>query len=453
MDVAKTFYMTWAGFSLTMASGIISASSSALIIYIILGSAQKLSTTYHRIMSFMSLCNMIASVAMGLATIPMPKDSIYKFDGPMLGTFSTCTAQAYFVFWGGSTGMFLNLFLSWYYVCDIAFKIKPETIQRRLEPIFYVISVSSGIYVPTIFLYYEHLNAHPFDPYCSLGSYPFSCNDLEGTIYEGLVECEPAATKGPFGDLFANSGVVIGFAFLGIAVAMMIIIYTAFQNERQKKEDEKRNPDEDNELDPDTEQYELMISLPQTDNSVMENGKSLNKFRYKRVIVFQALLYILAFSLTWIFNYIPQWNGKSDDTVYYALKSWFIGFQGFWNMIIFLHQKTYLVLKYDETASFWKALKTVIVAPKDVPEVYICNIDHLSESLQQIHDNNTVAADPPVGSEYDGISFDTPSGSFGLSFGLSSAVDQSKNDTFTDEGPGKTTPHVSDRGMIRRYGT
>ena len=68
--------------------------------------------------------------------------------------------------------------------------------------------------------------------------------------------------------------VITGFAFLGIAAAMIIIIYTAFQNERQKKEDEKRNPDEDNELDPDTEQYELMISLPQTDNSVMENGKS-----------------------------------------------------------------------------------------------------------------------------------------------------------------------------------
>jgi hypothetical protein len=61
-------------------------------------------------MTFMSLCDLIQSVCMALGTIPMPKDSIYKFDGPMLGTLSTCTAQAYIVFWGLTTGMFLNLF-------------------------------------------------------------------------------------------------------------------------------------------------------------------------------------------------------------------------------------------------------------------------------------------------------------------------------------------------------
>jgi hypothetical protein len=76
----KTIFMTWTGFSLTMASGIISAASSTLIIYIILGSMQKLSTTYYRIMTFMSLCDLIQSVAMAFRTIPIPKDSIYKFD-------------------------------------------------------------------------------------------------------------------------------------------------------------------------------------------------------------------------------------------------------------------------------------------------------------------------------------------------------------------------------------
>jgi len=383
---------------------------------------------------------------MGLATIPMPKDNIYKFDGPMLGTSSTCTAQAYMIFLSVTISMLLYLFLSWYYVCDITFKMKPETIQRRLEPIFYILAASNGIFVPTVFLYYDLLHAHPFDPFCSIGPYPFNCNDLKGTRYEGLVECD-SGPPGPFSKLFFSSGFSIAATFLGIAVAMIIIIYTAFQNERRMKEAQKRNPAEDIGLDSDTEQFELMISLQQTDNSVMENGKSINKFRYNRVIVFQALLYILSFSLTWIFNYIPVWIENSDDTVFYALKIFLINFQGFWNMIIFLHQKTYLVLKYDDSASFWKALKTVLVTPKDVPEVYICNIDHM-RLVQERHDDNTVVADAPVGSEYDGISFNTPASAFGLG----SSVGPLNNEIF-DDGGEKATGHFYDMSMIRRYGT
>ena len=215
---------------------------------------------------------------------------------------------------------------------------------------------------------------------------------------------------------------------------MIIIIYTALQNERQaqnnKGENKENNSAKDNELDAsdvEEQQFELMISLPQTadDNttSVMENGKSINRLRYNRVIVIQALLYILALFISTMRLYAAQINGNSDDTVLHKLQCLFVGSQGFWNMIIFLHQKTYLVLKYDENASFWKALKTVIVTPNYVPEVYICNIDHMRLVQEQFNDNtNVVVVDAPVGSEYDGISFDAPSSAFGLSFGPSSGL-------------------------------
>ena len=452
--------MTWTGFSLTMASGIISATSSALIIYVILRSMQKLSTTYHRIMTFMSLCDLIQSVCMALGTIPMPKDSIYKFDGPMLGTLSTCTAQAYIVFWGLTTGMFLNLFLSWYYVCDITFKIKPETIQRRLEPIFYILAASYGIFVPTFFLHQDLLNEYPFAPFCLLAPYPFDCNEIEGTIYEGLLECD-SGPSGPIGKLFRIFSVIIGLKFVGIAVAMLIIIYTALQNERQARKEEKETSAEDNELDAsDAEQFEVLMSLPQTANtSVMDNGKPINRFRYNRVIVIQALLYILAFFMTYVFVHLSQLNGNyADDTVLHKLSILFLGLQGFWNMIIFLHQKTYLVLKYDENANFWKALKTVLVAPNDVPAVYICNIVDLRTSIQHRRENIVVVdppivvVDPPVGSEYDDISFDTPSAGPQSFFGLVSSNGRSNKDSF-DEDEGDHDHHFYDLSTtMRKYG-
>jgi hypothetical protein len=62
----KPFAATFAGFILPLLSGTISACSSGLIIYIILRSQQKLSTTYHRIMAFMSAFDIISSIFIAL---------------------------------------------------------------------------------------------------------------------------------------------------------------------------------------------------------------------------------------------------------------------------------------------------------------------------------------------------------------------------------------------------
>lgn len=87
-----------------MISGSTSAISSVLIIAIVAKSAERLrlSTTYHRIMTFMSLFEIIiASISMALATIPMHKNNVYHFSGPMLvGNFSTCAAQGYLIVLG-----------------------------------------------------------------------------------------------------------------------------------------------------------------------------------------------------------------------------------------------------------------------------------------------------------------------------------------------------------------
>ena len=279
--------------------------------------------------------------------------------------------------------------------------------------------------------------------FASLLPTPLIGKKIEGTIYEGLLECD-SGPSGPIGKLFRIFSVIIGLKFVGIAVAMLIIIYTALQNERQARKEEKETSAEDNELDAsDAEQFEVLMSLPQTANtSVMDNGKPINRFRYNRVIVIQALLYILAFFMTYVFVHLSQLNGNyADDTVLHKLSILFLGLQGFWNMIIFLHQKTYLVLKYDENANFWKALKTVLVAPNDVPAVYIiCNIVDLRTSIQHRRENIVVVdppivvVDPPVGSEYDDISCDTPSAGPQSFFGIVSSNGRSNKDSFDDEG-------------------
>ena len=75
----KPFTVTLAGFIVPMFTGLLSACSSGLIIYIISKSPQKLSTTHHRIMAFMSVFDVIASIFIALGTIMMPTDIVFDF--------------------------------------------------------------------------------------------------------------------------------------------------------------------------------------------------------------------------------------------------------------------------------------------------------------------------------------------------------------------------------------
>jgi len=325
---------------------------------------------------------------MALATIPMPKENIYKFDGPMVGTFSTCKAQAYLICWGAATGAFLNLFLSWCCVFDTTFKIKPETVQR-MEPFFYFCAAICGIFVPTLFLCYDLLNAQPFDPFCSIGPHPFGCKELKGTKYEGTsLECDESDNVNYRSTLNVLS-VILFIQFCGITLAMIIIIWTALRNEMQinaEKKDAKEN-----ELHIELEQDEvIMISTARQS----ENRTSIKKPQYNRVMVFQALMYIAAFFLTWVFVFVPHFDkDQGNDTTIFALQCVFRNLQGFWNMIIFIHLKTYMVLKHKDGATVWAALKTVILEPRNVPEVYISNIDLVVDENDKKRENEFVSSE------------------------------------------------------------
>jgi hypothetical protein len=125
----KPFTSSIAGFIVPMSTGLLSASSSGLIIYIISKSQQKLSTTYHRIMAFMSAFDIISSVFIALGTIMMPSDNIYKLGGPMLGNKITCQIQGWLVLFGIAGSASLNACLAWYFPLKIAFKMDSSTIS------------------------------------------------------------------------------------------------------------------------------------------------------------------------------------------------------------------------------------------------------------------------------------------------------------------------------------
>ncbi len=88
-------------------TGILSAVSSSLIIFLIFRSASRISTIYHRIMFAMSIFDIMGSIAMSFTSILMPKEmplekelGMLSWPGARYGNTFTCDVQGFLATFG-----------------------------------------------------------------------------------------------------------------------------------------------------------------------------------------------------------------------------------------------------------------------------------------------------------------------------------------------------------------
>ena len=89
-----------------------------------------------------------------------------------------------------------------------------------------------------------------------------------------------------------------------------------------------------------------------------------------KVITQQALMYIAAFVVTWIFVIIPCFVSTENYPALSVLRMVFQPLQGFWNMWIFLMHKVYQLrrCKPEEFKSLCHTLKFILFEPKQLRE-------------------------------------------------------------------------------------
>eukprot|EP01083_Nonionella_stella_P217372 780487_1 len=98
--------------------------------------------------------------------------------------------------------------------------------------------------------------------------------------------------------------------------------------------------------------------------------------RTKRVILRQAILYVGAFILTYVFFVIGTIIPGSTPDYIRILRSFFGPLQGFFTALIFLYQKVHTLRRsLPDDCSVLSALKTILRKPSSIPEVLISDID------------------------------------------------------------------------------
>jgi hypothetical protein len=369
------FYMPFAsnlaGFIIPMVTGFLSAVSSGLILYVILKSEVKLYTTHHRIMAYMSFFDIISSVFIALGTIMVPSDCIYKLAGPLLGNPVTCQIQGWLIVFGVSGSMAMYACLLWYFVLRITFKMDMHKMERYIEPVVFFYSTFCSILFPSFLLSRDLIHPNAYDSFCTTAPYPDSCDETYWYDWNFCTWGEGVMDNYTRSILLIHIGFLIQFVL--IVLGILMILWTVRRNMKDindllAKEEQKYGEDS---------------SLEATGERIRSNRKNeqVDDLKYLRVMIYQALMYIFAFFVTWILNALSgSFNIANFELD--AISCILFPLQGFWNLLIFLYDKTYIIHQIDDNIGFLQACKKIILMPRDTPVFVFSDISAVGNLSQ-----------------------------------------------------------------------
>ena len=176
-------------------AGSISIIASAAIIWHILRSYDGLSTTYHRLVFGLCICDIILSSVIALSTTMAPKEMEY-FIPNARGNVASCDAQGFLYVVGFAPSSLYNCSLCFYYLAIIKYSKKEDYIRNKLEPWFHGISIILPLVSGVILLAAKAFNSGSYDVCLLAQSKPPHCIGYEnGYTPKGYnIQCGRANT-------------------------------------------------------------------------------------------------------------------------------------------------------------------------------------------------------------------------------------------------------------------
>jgi hypothetical protein len=160
-------------------TAIASLAGSSLIIYDVVILRKKRSdeiSTRHRLLTGMSVCDIMSSSAWFLASWAVPKDMPMIIDTVdtvwNVGNRQTCTAQGFFAHLAIGTVIY-NACLALYYLLVIRYGWKNKYIAKRIEPWMHFVAVGFALGTGVVGLALDLFN--PFGFACTINAYPPLC--------------------------------------------------------------------------------------------------------------------------------------------------------------------------------------------------------------------------------------------------------------------------------------
>ncbi len=213
-------------------SGITSTISSSALIWMITRSHKGLSTTQHRILLGLSICDLISSLCWSTFNVLAPSENGYSAWNSR-GNEATCDAQGFLNFFGIIGGLFYNATLNVYYMTVVKFTKNEDYIRTKIEPFLHGVPIVLALTGSIVGIVRNHFNDDGFGLCNSSFYYPLHCQGYDiGEIRDGF---EIPCGRGIEGaEKYTIFGLVCLFIAAVIIISSVVIIYRAVKKQEKK---------------------------------------------------------------------------------------------------------------------------------------------------------------------------------------------------------------------------
>ena len=112
---------------------IVSLISSSILIWMLLTSKVRLSTTYHRLLLGLSIANIFLSSSLATFNYTAPSDGDY-YVWNARGNQATFSAQGFILFVGSGSSVFYSCSLNLYYLAVVKYQKRDKYVRTKVEP-------------------------------------------------------------------------------------------------------------------------------------------------------------------------------------------------------------------------------------------------------------------------------------------------------------------------------
>ena len=341
-----------------MISGSISCISSLIIIAMIFRSKKKLTLPYRRIIFALSSFDTISSLAYGLNLPMLPSsDNVWG----SMGNEASCKAMGFMIFLGSSAVPMYNLSLCVLYVCIIICSMKQRYFTQRVEPFLHAIPILWSFIGGTILLQKEYFNVSPDNLLCWISSYPTGCHA------DGNVPCE----KGENFVIMRYFLIAIPniFIFAVIVITMVSVCHKVYQQEKKIRKYDFQVTNELKETTTKKSERNNYCMLVASNSKKRRLSCRLSKQTSKsKVVRNQALLFVLAYLVTWLpLRIVSGFNATKRKPPYFLMiiSRATLPLQGFMNLLIYTAPFIKTLRKNHPQYSYIKSLVEVIKSSGD----------------------------------------------------------------------------------------
>ncbi|GFH50151.1 hypothetical protein CTEN210_06627 [Chaetoceros tenuissimus] len=354
----------------------ISCLASTFIMFMILTEPEKgLASPYSRIIFAMSISDILFSCGLFFSPFMSPKDNPDALFA--IGTTGSCEAIGFIFILGYISIMFFTVFLTYYFMRRIKYKVTPQNFAKKEENYFRVVLCFIALFMAISNLATGSINSQAYGSLCVPQPYPEGCDKSPE------MTCERG--DGKLTKIWNVFGIFFGVSsFIGLIVILALTVHHVYKEERTftlpAREIGNTNRCRIGNADRNDLQRQEGIECA-TQNQMLLTKQALH----------QSLLYILAFCVV----YLPILIANIQKKFFNEIKEpewrfWFISLLsplgGVFNILIYTRPKVMKMKESYPNTHVFRIFLVIVLTGGEIPSIADLRVKQSDENDQQNND-------------------------------------------------------------------